>query len=218
MYIDPKSIIAGLPALQVRDMLMNILDSPASEGLIAHYLKLSDRDATKTIKILIDEGYVEVSTFGSRKEEYYIATLNGSSLAHASAAKPLKRATAEKRLKEFMERVKKVNSDDYFLYKVSKVIVFGSYLSQSDRINDIDIAIELSWKYEKEEQIRRNEERTLAAHKKGKVGPTIFDRLFYPEREVKMFLKSRSRALSLHGMDDQILELKDVNKKVLYEE
>ncbi len=73
-------------------------------------------------------------------------------------------------------------------------------------------------KYEKEEQIRRNEERTLAAHKKGKVGPTIFDRLFYPEREVRMFLKSRSRALSLHGMDDQILELKDVNKKVLYEE
>jgi predicted nucleotidyltransferase len=61
----------------------------------------------------------------------------------ASAAKPISRASAEKKLAEFLDRVRKVKEDDYFLYKVEKVIVFGSYLGSADLLSDIDLAV--SW-------------------------------------------------------------------------
>ena len=64
-------------------------------------------------------------------------------MALSSAAKPITRSTAERKLKEFLERVIEVKKSKYYLYKVSKVVVFGSYLSEKEKINDIDISISL---------------------------------------------------------------------------
>lgn len=59
----------------------------------------------------------------------------------ASAARPLKRKTADQAYTGFMDRVAQVNADPYYLYRATKVVLFGSYLTESETVNDIDLAI-----------------------------------------------------------------------------
>ena len=159
MYIDPNSSICGKPALEVRNLMRKIGDRNVSIELISESLNTSVSNARSITVKLINDGYLEISAQISSKRKWYRTTLKGNSLSLASAAKPIKRNTAEQKLLEFMERVNKVNRDNYFLYRIKKVIVFGSYLSNKDRLNDIDVAVDVAPKFDKNEQIRRNEER-----------------------------------------------------------
>src|SRR5947208_5083131 len=75
---------------------------------------------------------------------WYELTDQGTRLAQASAAAPLRRATAERKLREFMARVEQVNQSEEFAYRVNRVVLFGSYLTDAERVNDIDVAVELA--------------------------------------------------------------------------
>ena len=69
----------------------------------------------------------------------------------------------ERVLQEFLERVDQVNSDAYFLARVSRVVLFGSYLRpELDRLGDIDIAVELRPKESDYQRVREATERRLA--------------------------------------------------------
>jgi predicted nucleotidyltransferase len=47
-------------------------------------------------------------------------------------------------LSAFMERVDRVNSDAYFLGRVTRVVLFGSMLNpDTDRPSDIDLTVEI---------------------------------------------------------------------------
>ena len=138
-------------------------------------------------------------------------TLKGSTLGLASAAKPVLRKTADSILAKFMERVQIVNSDSNFLVKVKKVLIFGSYLTQSPRINDIDIAVELAWKENHPKIKGKNKAHVAVEHarnaaSKGRRFSTYVNELYWPEQEVELFLKARSRTISLHTTEDGILD------------
>ncbi len=47
--------------------------------------------------------------------------------------------------------------------------------------------------------------RSNLAEKKGKKFSSFIDRLEWPEHEVRLFLKSRSHTLSIHSINDKIL-------------
>ena len=104
-----------------------------------HCADMADAAANATTHGLL--GYVEAAS--TKDGRSYKRSLAGSTLAQASAAQPLQRGTAQRKLAAFLARVRRVNEDDYYLYRVKKVLVFGSYLSAAARINDIDVAIEL---------------------------------------------------------------------------
>jgi predicted nucleotidyltransferase len=110
-----------------------------------------------------------------------------------------------------MDRVRQVNSDSSYLVKVQKVLVFGSYLTDAIRINDIDVAVELTWKENHPMVLNEEDKAQLAlnlsimAEDKGKKFSSFLDRLEWPEHEVRLFLKSRSRTLSIHSIHDEIL-------------
>jgi len=216
MYIDPNSKICGKPALVVRSLMRKIGDGNVSVEFIAENLNAGMVNAKRLTEKLIHEGYLEINHQFSSKEKIYCTTLQGNSLSLASAAKPIKRDTADKKLLEFMGRVNIVNSDNYYLYKVKKVVVFGSYLSKKERLNDVDVAVEIVPKYDNDEQFRRNEERVNEVGKKGTYFSTFLDRLFFPELEVIKYLKSRSRTISLHRTEDPILE--QVETKTIYDD
>ena len=216
MYIDPKSMIVGCSALKIRDLMRKIGDRSVPLDDISYYLKINKEASREVTLKLLDDGYIEIDEKYSSKKTYYKTTLKGNSLSLASAAKPLTRKTAERKLSEFMSRVKNVNSQESYLYKVSKVLIFGSYLSEKDRINDIDIAVEVLPKFESEEQQNRNQNFTDEAMDNGKRFSSFIDQLFYPEMEVLKYLKSRSRAISLHRTSDAILD--QVEQKVIYHE
>ena len=210
MRIDSKENIADVKILKVRDFLRRLDNTDEWEDdFVVYRLKLSPKKANSLINELNRRGYIEPARIYKQKQ-FYRKTLKGSALGLASAAKPVTRKTANRIFSEFMDRVRQVNSDPSFLVKVKKVLVFGSYLTDALRINDIDIAVELTWK-ENHPLVLNKERSQLAidlsaiAEQRGKIFRSFIDRLEWPQQEVKLFLKSRSRALSIHSIHDEIL-------------
>lgn len=214
MNINSKDIIAGQPILKIRELLK--FPGPWTIDYVIEKLNVGKSTAKKVIATLEEEGYINPLK-GSSREKWWTNTLMGNSLALASAAKPITRATADKKLSEFLERVKVVNQNDIYAYKVKQVLVFGSYLSNKERISDVDIAIELvPRENDRERQTAIERERIKEAHQHGRCFNHFLDELLWPRQEVLKFLKSRSRSISIHPIDDAIL--KQVEYRVLFEE
>lgn len=205
MYINPKSIIAGQAAIKVRNFLRRTKDRPFSIRSVCYFLKVSKQKGNKIVRILLENDYIEPDNHYP-KGPWWKTTLKGNSLSLASAARPLHRSTADRKINEFLDRVRIINNDDYYLYCVTKVIVFGSYLSQEKRINDIDLAVELHPKDpDIEKHIELEDNRLCELTMQGRHFSNIVDKLFCARQEVLRFLKSRSRAIGLHETSDQIL-------------
>ncbi len=98
-----------------------------------------------------------------------------------------------------------VNSDDRFVYAVTEVRAFGSYLTEVSKLNDIDLAISLEFK-ESDTETRGQliEWRVNEAISKGRTFQNVADRYLWPWQEVLLFLRNRSKSLSLH-VDDPIV-------------
>lgn len=217
LKINSKDKLAGQPILIIRDFLRYVQSMQFWWiGLLKNKLKISDKAAKEIVKVLLDENYIkEAERF--RNEKTWVNTIKGNSLAMASAAVPIHRKTAGRLLKEFMERVNYVNENDNYAYKVIKVIIFGSYLSDNERLNDIDIAIELAPKEKDENKQRQKEqERVLNAVKNGRSFSSYCDQIFWPSVEVLLFLKNHSRSISLHNINDGVLST--VNYQVVFEQ
>ncbi len=216
MYLDPKSQIAGIPAMQVRDFLKHNRDYEWTQNRVAECLNLSDEDAEALISELSRLGYVEETSVISG-QQYYQKTLTGAAFSLASASQPLTRRTAQKKLAEFLERVRAVNANEDFVYRVQRVLVFGSYLTEKERINDIDVAIELISRYnDPDRRQAAMQARICQAYKAGRQFSSLMDELEWPDKEVLLFLKSRSRAISLHTTDDAIL--KQAQSQIVFED
>lgn len=209
MYLDPKSTIAGMPALSIRQLLNK--HDIISLSLIVERFNISERIAGIVLTGLLDEGYVELNECYSKHGEVcYHPTLKGCSLALASAAKPVTRKTAEKKIEEFLQRVEEVNKNEYYLYRVDKVVVFGSYLSDQERINDIDVVAVLKRKGDDLDKFRAETmKRANDAEANGRKFSGANSKRYYTYEEVNLFLKSRSRTISLHSRLDYILKLVD---------
>ena len=206
MYLDPKSQIAGIPAIQVRDFLKQNRNYEWTQNRLALYLNLSTEDIGALVSELLRLGYIEATSVISG-QQYYQKTLAGTTFSLASASQPLTRRTAQRKLDEFLGRVQAVNANEDFVYRVRRVLVFGSYLTEKERINDIDVAIELVSRYDDpDKRMAMLQARIDQAYKAGRQFSSFIDELGWPETEVLLFLKSRSRAISLHTTDDPILK------------
>jgi len=214
MYVDPKGNIVGIPAIKVRDFLRKVQDSYWTTESAALNLQLSHRRAQALISELLHRRYIEPQRINRFK--YYKRTLAGSAFSLASAAPPLTRKTADHKLAKFIDRVHAVNASDYFLYKVQRVVVFGSYLTDKKRINDIDIGMELAPReINKDKHWHMVQARISEACKRGRRFSNIVDEISWPYSEVLLFLKSRSRAISLHTTDPI---LKQVESRIIFED
>jgi predicted nucleotidyltransferase len=217
MHINSNDTICGISIMSVRNFLRR---SGRLRNWRAEYasslLKLDEKQTVELLIELEEKGYIE-------KDELYYGeqcwhnTINGNALGGASAAKPYKRKTAEKALAEFMERVQKVNSDPYYLYKVTRVVLFGSYLTDVPEVSDVDIALEIAPK-EEDVELRglQLEKRREEAEKSGKRFNNIVEWAGVAESEVWSFLKSRSRIISMHVATDELFRI--AGGKVVFDE
>jgi predicted nucleotidyltransferase len=140
----------------------------------------------------------------------WTTTQLAQSFACATAAKPITRRTAEAALVAFLERVQRVNRDDLFLAKVTRVIVFGSYLQKDlARLGDVDIAVELEAKALRGETLQKlNLQRVAQLERQGRRFRNVLDRAMWWQTEVLRFLKGGSRSISLHDykVDRELIE------------
>jgi hypothetical protein len=217
MRIAKDQIVAGYPALTVRTFLRRCRFFTIVAETAAHALKTDDREATGFLRQLASLGLIRDAedTPPDAEEAYEITTL-GHAFANASAAKPVFRKTAEAALERFVERLHTVNASPEYVYRVESAVLFGSMLSAVDRLGDVDIAIELQPKIADKAVFQRMcVVRQRAAEEQGRYFSSAFDWVMWPRAEVLLFLKARSRTLSLHEWD-QVTRMADVRYRVLW--
>lgn len=204
MKITSDQLIADYPALQVRNFIRRyrftyFQPSEAEEGL-----NLRSTEAERFIRNMIDLGYLSVANLhGAVDGPAYEVTRQGQKLASASAARPITRKTAERLLQEFMNRVWRANDKKMFAYRIESVVLFGSMLSDKERLGDIDIALELQPITTNQEEFQK----LYQARYRFSYGPrrklgSDFEKAAWPMLEVHFFLKNYSRSFSLHALDD----------------
>jgi predicted transcriptional regulator/predicted nucleotidyltransferase len=200
MYLDPKSTILDIQATRIRDVLRSSPYCFQTEYL-SYRLRLSTEEGQRLIDELMRRGLLEVEPHLRGRK--YCLTLNGGTFSQASAARPISRATAERKLDEFMARVHAVNADEHYLYVVRRVVLFGSFLTDAPKLNDVDVAIDLARRFDGEVQIAKEREHRAQAQAGGRRFATYFEELAWSEYEVELFLKSRSRAIRLHRISNE---------------
>lgn len=203
MRLTRKQTICNIPILKIRDYFDHIRPAKITPDKIREHFDLDEAHALELIKELLAEGYIEPV------DSEYQLTVKGNALCVARYTSPLNKEKADKLFKEFMERVEEINTNDYYLYKVSKIVLFGSYIDpEKTDFSDIDIAFELAPKTKNHEEFSRlNDLRIAEAEAAGKSFPTFFDQIAYTERVVILKLKNKSRYISLHRMEDNILKI-----------
>ena len=180
---------------------------------VAKKLHVDRAAAKEVVAELQRRGYIR-KVAPTTGEDHWGNTLQGNAFAQASGAKPLLKASANQKLKEFLVRVEEVGRNPHFLYRVRKAVLFGSYLSSQDRINDIDLYVSIAPKEKDSEKQRLLEQRsTEEALRQGRSLNTFIDQISWPWLEVLRYLKARSRSISLHT-NDRIL--KYGKSKVIY--
>jgi predicted nucleotidyltransferase len=144
--------------------------------------------------------------------EWYTLTELGVSLSLASAAKRITRETAERVINEFMKRVATVNLEDRFYYRITSVLVYGSYVRDVVDLGDVDFAIQLKPRIANathEEGFRLIRKKIDEARFAGRRFRNLTDEVVWPEMEVRLFLKNKKRSVSIHLLE----ELKYLSRK-----
>jgi hypothetical protein len=198
MRIQPGDLVIGLPVLAIRKLLKYVqrLQGGTLET-IAEQLEVDAPSAAQIYQRLLSEGYIEPSEPVAGNESWHL-TWKGSALANASTRKPITRKTAERLVEEFLARVREINASDY-AYRVGRVIVFGSFLSDAPTLGDVDLSIELVDPYQDtREREAAHQARIAAAENEGRSFRDYMEMLRWPEQEVLLKLKNRSPSLSLH--------------------
>jgi predicted nucleotidyltransferase len=207
MRIEPGQMIAGFPAVQIRQLMRETVGRPITLRWVREVLQCADATANSVLDDLQREGLV-VAVNGHLEP-----SLKGSALAQATAAKPLVRRTAELLVSEVVARAKAINADNEWAYRVAMLVVFGSFVAGAARPNDVDVACKLEPRWQGEAQSEAEDERRLFSDRRFR---NISECVVWPKLEVLRFLKSRSRGLSIQELNDWVL--KQEKHKVVFQD
>lgn len=209
MQVSGKEEIGGVPILKVRDWMAN--DSIRSRScLISRFCRWSptqykspayiEKRVSALLKALLEQGYIEPEEkLYPDERQFYMLTALGKEFSRASGAKRVKRETATQVLDGFMARVAEINSDPRFLVRVTRAVVYGSYVRGEETVGDLDLAVAYESKIISEERQRVYTEHFKAS---GRAYRAFGEEWLWPETEVNQFLKNRKRTISLHSFHD----------------
>ena len=193
---------AEVGATAVRNFLKQSGELPDwDEKFLSASLGVGAADTARVLAAMQMAGYVEPA---GRK--LWRNTKEGNAMAGVSQAKPIKRATAEQKLVEFLERVSQVKRDTHYLFWVERAVLFGSFLRNEPMVKDLDIALRLAPKEKRKDKHERlMRERAAEAMKSGKKFPSWQEQERWGEQEVLNCLKSKARSITLYEFGDWVL-------------
>lgn len=204
MRLDKTETIRGVRMMVVRDLLRGMGPGSVSAGFV------KDRTGADIVDALVARGWLKPK-YSRNGTQYYSSTVAGDAVGNAHFVKPLPRARADRLAAEMLRRADAINADADLIYRIKTIRAFGSYITDSPDVGDIDLEVELEYKREKGD--RPNEVNRARARASGKT-MSYWDEGRYGEREVKLLLKGRSPYLSFH-VGGQI-ELIGCDSRVLY--
>jgi hypothetical protein len=197
MSEDRSDEIAGQPILMVRRLLLQGLDGAWDTWLVRYVLGVDQPQAEHIIEELEKRGYIErvPSVAGEKLWESSIA---GQILAQVTQIKPMPRAAVERKLQELLAKIKTVNEDPYFLYRIKRALVYGSFLTDAASLNELNIAVTLMPKdWDVQAQSTLEKARIIEAKAKGRSFASPVKEFDWPREEAIVFLQSRSRILKV---------------------
>lgn len=219
MRIEQNSTIAGVRSLIVRDILRDARRYLSSRWVLRWWPGLSSQNVEGLFKELINLGYITSPNLSEEEDledgieagesgntlSYKVTEL-GHRFAGAAGTHPLKRSTADKLVSQLLERARslpRVNSE--YVNAVDRIILFGSYVSDSPTLGDIDVGIELVGKYDEGgvQYAAWKKREKLKAYSKG-----YHDIFWSAEDETKKFLKAKKSYYSFHSIDRDVLTSK----------
>ena len=127
--------------------------------------------------------------------------------------KTYSRKTAELVLKNVLKKIKEVNEKDEFIYRITKAVLFGSYInSNKEKIGDLDIALYVDLKDRSKDEIEQN----LLRAKTSLVEVPFLLRFIYGREEIFKYIKDRKKILQLHYGNKVDEDSKKCNELVSY--
>jgi hypothetical protein len=194
--ISPKDTVLGLPAIAVRDFFRKheVLASEFVEG----ELGLTGQEIEEFLAAAEREGLAQKRSIDNCLE------LTSKGLRFAPArTRSIRRSTAARALEQMLLRAKAINDAPY-LYRVQRLAVFGSYLSDAQMLSDLDVAYELKRRVEDEEYAKASKAYIRKAMANGRSFSNLTDELYWPQTEVKLKLKAHSPVISLHEFNELV--------------
>lgn len=194
-------------------------DALESRRELAHiwefsFKTMSKREARDLLTSLLDDGWIEINSQEdqSHSDEKYCLSDKGRQFSIKRLVPRISRNKADKLVREMIERIENINADPSLLDYVTKVVSFGSYVSDSDDVGDIDLCVTITRRLKNPEEHKKASKAFNEAS--GRRFSNFLDQLFYHQLVVKQQIKNRSPYISLHEQSD--LELALVSK-TLYE-
>jgi predicted nucleotidyltransferase len=223
MKFDKNAIIGGYPIKKIRNFLKNLGHDSIEIEYLSNSFKITHDEAKSLLEELVKLDYMEVfqekdEIYNENNSPLYQITLAGSSLAYSNFLPRIPRQKAETIYKSFMERVAEVNSNDYYLVEVTKVILFGSYLDTNEQeLGDVDVAIEIRNKdlpNISDKLTKRSEE----LHEQTNMSSgSAFSYFMLPRSEVRFFLKSKNKYLHVHDAGEGLFQIiPATEQKIVY--
>lgn len=232
MRITKNQKIGSMVAIDVRNLLRKCSGAFRDDWMEEELLKLSCKrmglyspawhqeekaacrsKSARLIRNLVKEGFIELdekrtqekrrySDPADQDKRWYKLTESGSEFCRATAAKPVHRKKADEAIQGLMERVRIVNEDDFFLYRVTTVVLYGSYARGAERPADVDLAIDVERKISDVKKFHEACWKHL--DDSGRECRRIGYEFEFPHDEVFVFLRQSKRTLSLHALQDFI--------------
>jgi hypothetical protein len=201
MRVDCNDRIAGLPAPIAREV-MRLFDTARREHLLGYCIKEDDRDLPEIARALASEGLLEFDHTGPDGEDWWRPTIKGSALAQASFRSPVTRATAERLLKEVIERAQCFNAAPGHLVEIAELVVFGSYLDPTvDRLGDLDLAVKVRQLRADPSADEYTKKRLAYRRASGRQFNNFNAELSWPENEALLALRKRSPTINITTQD-----------------
>ena len=123
------------------------------------------------------------------------------------------RETAKRALENVVQRIKVVNENKEFIYKITKAVLFGSYInSTKDKVGDLDIAVYVDLK---DKSIPEVEQNIARARNSYNYIPFIL-KFIYGKEEVFKYIKNKKRVLELHDGVKVDEDAKKYNEPISY--
>ncbi|SIN22291.1 Uncharacterised protein [Mycobacteroides abscessus subsp. abscessus] len=138
MRVTRSDRFGGLSAETAREVL-RWFSSSKPDHILCDIAQDDGRSTFEIASALTQEGWLELDHVSVGGESWWKATISGNALAQASFRRPITRATADKHVREVVDRARAFNADPAHLAQIVEVVVFGSYLDPTSAdLGDVD--------------------------------------------------------------------------------
>ena len=214
MRLVPNSKLYGRPAVHIRDFLLHIGPDTFNQVYLKERLQLSDQETNTVLSGLLADNYVVDALPIDDLPGYGLAP-RGLQLAVSTFAYKIKREVGEQLLAGVISRASNAEAQRPFVFQVTKIALFGSMLTDSALVHDVDLAIAVETPYDGAAFDEAQQRRIDAATKSGKRFRSMLASVVWPRMELTEYLRGGSRHISLHSFNE--LELMQCPYRVVFE-